>query len=78
MESVSLSKMNFESLVKDLLLVRKYRVEVYQNQSSGRNEWFLAYKVRMFLGEVGNLDPFKLLHHKNYLNLLFSLLGRQN
>ncbi|XP_045499149.1 DNA mismatch repair protein Msh2 [Colias croceus] len=40
-----LSKGNFEILIRKLLLVRRYRVEIYVSEGSTKgNEWFLKYK----------------------------------
>ncbi|XP_014768650.1 DNA mismatch repair protein Msh2 [Octopus bimaculoides] len=52
MESVVLSKLNFESLVRDLLLVKAYRVELYRSKS--KNEWSLDFKA-----SPGNLVQFE-------------------
>lgn len=54
-EGVILNKGHFETFVRDLLLVKQYRVEVYVNQGSAKNQnWILEYK-----GSPGNLSHFE-------------------
>ena len=54
-EGVILNKNHFESFIRDLLLVKQYRMEVYINQGSAKNQnWVLEYK-----GSPGNLTQFE-------------------
>lgn len=62
LDSVTMNRTNFETWVKDLLLVKLYRVEVYVNKSStkGQIEWKPEYR-----GSPGNLTQFEDLLFSN-------------
>ena len=51
--SVALSKMNFENLSRELLLVRSYRVELYRSKGKNVN-WELVARA-----SPGNLQQFE-------------------
>ncbi|XP_030761856.1 DNA mismatch repair protein Msh2 isoform X2 [Sitophilus oryzae] len=57
---VCLNKNKMEALVRDLLLVRQYRVEVYTKTPGKNNSWSLEFK-----GSPGNLAQFEEILFEN-------------
>lgn len=72
--------MNFEALAKDLLLVKQYRVEVYQQKKSRTgSSWTLAFKVSLvwycFAFDLSIVLPKQLGLILNYLHVCSLLHG---
>uniref|UniRef100_A0A2P2I8C1 DNA mismatch repair protein MSH2 n=2 Tax=Hirondellea gigas TaxID=1518452 RepID=A0A2P2I8C1_9CRUS len=45
MDTVFLSRNNFESFVRELLLVKQYRLSIYRQQTQGKNDWYEEFKA---------------------------------
>lgn len=57
LDYLCLSKGNFEIILRELLLVKNYRVEVFtRNKQNAANEWSIEFK-----GSPGNLTQFESL-----------------
>lgn len=69
LEYACLNKSLFERLVKELLLVLFYRVEVYSNKKGSKDEYFREYH-----GSPGNLWQFENLIFNSADNEVFSNL----
>ena len=44
-EYVVINRTNFDLVIRDLLIVKQYRVEVYKAKNSKSQEWSIVYKV---------------------------------
>ena len=71
-EGLILNLARFQTFVRDLLLVKQYRVEVYNNQGTSKNhDWILEYK-----GSPGNLSQFEeILFGNNEIAVSGSLMA---
>lgn len=66
----SFNKSIFEKVLKELLIVIGYKVEIWSNKRSGKDDWTLEYK-----GSPGNLSQFEeLLFNSAEPEILTNLL----
>lgn len=75
---VSISKTNFDNFIRELLLVKSYRLEVYVSSSKSSNNWKIE-----FTGSPGNLQQFEdilfanldLIHSNELMSLQVQVIG---
>ena len=53
-DTVYLNTQNFESLMRELLLVKQYRVSVWKQQTASKNDWAEEYKVKIAIFDDSN------------------------
>lgn len=71
LDYVVLSRINFETTVREMLLVKHYRVEVYKLKEGRKNDWELRYKA-----SPGNIAQFEdLLFSKTDLSTSVGMIG---
>lgn len=72
LDYTSLNKIKFDMFVRELLLIKQYRVEVYvKNNQTRNNEWSLEYK-----GSPGNLSQFEeILFESGAITFSNSVMG---
>jgi len=46
LETIHISNKQFEDILRKLLLIKQYRVEIWKKNQKNSNDWTLAYHVK--------------------------------